>query len=473
MEELEIVQEIAGSALLVRLTSRDSPFQIFCLVGNPPPEKLAMFQAYYSRNPKSILERLEALSETDSGDKMARYYAGYGHKSIADCGAITLFFEGITMPTAKSLQDDPRYNGQEASTRYMDFSKTEAIDSHRLPLGREIQERWLAFYRACQQPLKAHLRQQFPIFENEDKKVYERAINARCFDITRCLLPAGMPTNASFTGSLRLVQDHLWRLTVHPDLDTRLVATAAIAGLSRLFPGTFAKQPRPEQLAWWQKSFLLDEKECQKRANTFKDATDPLQFEMEGVDRLQIPDEYAALLVERPLFTELTLDTNDFGYLKIRFLLDYGSFRDLQRHRAVTTPLPTLDVNLGFHPWYLEQLPPDLRVQAETLIAEQTAAIRTLSNDPFVRQPYVAMGFRVPVLVISSLHGLIYLIELRARTDVHPTLRAPVRRIGHHLNHALRGRVHIHVDTNEDDFSRRRGTATFIDRTTGKAIGET
>ena len=65
---------------------------------------------------------------------MSQFYVGYGHKSIGDCGSITIFIEGCSMLAAKAIQDTKLYNGQEASTRYIDFSQQAMIN----PLGTEI-----------------------------------------------------------------------------------------------------------------------------------------------------------------------------------------------------------------------------------------------------------------------------------------------------------------------------------------------
>ena len=107
--------------------------KIDILDGNdiPHPEDMAMLQALYSRSPKSVSDHLERVRANGSGHFMDQYYIGYGHKSIGDCGTITIFIEGVTMLTAKAIQDWALYSGQESSTRFMDFSKAEFYN----PLG--------------------------------------------------------------------------------------------------------------------------------------------------------------------------------------------------------------------------------------------------------------------------------------------------------------------------------------------------
>lgn len=488
---IKTIAEIPGTARLIRLNPETDRFQIYALVGVPDPEIVANLQAVYSRDPRSVTSRIDILTPEGARKFMEKYYVNYGHNSIADCGNFVLFFEGVPMHVAKQLQRDPRYNGQEASTRYMDFSRTEAVNSHRLEAGARIQERWLSFYRKNMAKLMVYISTQFPMQADEKFDLYAAAVEKRAFDILRAFLPVGTPTNASWNVNLRLAKDHLLMLTQHPDLDTRLVATATVKGLCELFPGSFllpsanateekgqrAYQRYLADINWQREALLEGSRRADTQRETLKEIADPFWFQQTGLEevraRLQREPRWLDLLRRRPLFTELPLGTNIFGRIQLEFALDYGSFRDLQRHRALDIDIPYLDVDLGFHPWYLEQLPPSMRKEAEALIRENTAEILALSDDPFVRQPYVAMGFRVPVLVDGPLHGWIYLIELRSPTDVHPTLRIPVRKIGNCFNRELDDQPLIHVNTNDDDFSRRRATATIIDRKTGKSIGDT
>ncbi|KKQ47386.1 MAG: Alternative thymidylate synthase-like protein [Candidatus Moranbacteria bacterium GW2011_GWD2_37_9] len=82
----------------------------------------AMLQALHSRSTGGIKKHLQVLEEKGADNFMERFYVGYGHKSIGDCGSATVFVEGVSMLAAKAIQDWRLYSGQEASTRYVDFS---------------------------------------------------------------------------------------------------------------------------------------------------------------------------------------------------------------------------------------------------------------------------------------------------------------------------------------------------------------
>jgi len=71
---------------------------------------------------------------------------GYGHKSIGDCGTTNICVENLSMLDAKSIQANELYNGQEASTRYLDMSGQRIMNPLGTETGKAIQDRWMSFY---------------------------------------------------------------------------------------------------------------------------------------------------------------------------------------------------------------------------------------------------------------------------------------------------------------------------------------
>ena len=171
------------------------------------PDVVAMLQAFYSRSHLSIKDRLEELTSTvldKTRESLKRYYINYGHDSIADCGNLTLFIENVSMITAKAIQDHPLYNGQETSSRYIDFDHTCKYDYMDSTYGY-----WLELYRQAKETLPS-------LLASRDPSLSDPAIKIRSFDIARGLLPAGVPTQLSWHSSLRVIRQHLANLLVHP-----------------------------------------------------------------------------------------------------------------------------------------------------------------------------------------------------------------------------------------------------------------
>ncbi len=211
------------------------------VVDDRHPEDLAMLQALYSRSPASVVTHLDKLKESGSGKFMDQFYVGYGHASIGDCGTTTCFVEQVSMLVAKAIQDNPLYNGQEASTRYLGFAQQAIIDPYENAASAAIQNRWMELYNEALQRLLVGLQNKYPFdpAEYKNEKVWQNTLKARAFDIARSLLPIGTTTLLSWTTSLRQARDHLRRLKHHPLPEVRNVAQSIHVKLIERYPHSF------------------------------------------------------------------------------------------------------------------------------------------------------------------------------------------------------------------------------------------
>ncbi len=419
------------------------------------PQDLAMLQALYSRSAESVTTHVEKVQKSGSGKFMESYYVGYGHKSIADCGSTTIFLEQVSMLAAKAIQDWPLYSGQETSTRYIDMSKQPIMDPVGTEASAEIQRRWMEFYIKSQEPVGAYLMQVYPRKPDEDERVYAKAIKARTFDILRSFLPAGITTQLSWHTNLRQAADKLALLRHHPLKEISDLANEMHAKLQERFPNSFSHKLYPEQEEYrW---FLGRE------FTYYNPKTSPTDVvctsRINPADLAPVMD----IITRRPAKTDLPHLLAELGTLTFEFLLDFGSFRDLQRHRNGVCRMPLLTTNFEFRSWYLEQLPPALRTEAEELIRFQTSAIRALGTTPEIQQYYIAMGFNVACKVTYGLPAAIYVIELRSGKAVHPTLR----KVAQDMHRALLGELFkTHVDLDSDDWDIRRGLQDITEKKT-------
>src|SRR3989344_6399321 len=121
------------------------------------PEAAAMLQALHSRSMGGLEGHLKILSEKGPDNFMKNFYVGYGHKSIGDCGTASLFIEGVSMLTAKAIQDWALYSGQESSTRYIDFQIQPFKNPADIPEGENILESYRKFYIETLEEMKEHL----------------------------------------------------------------------------------------------------------------------------------------------------------------------------------------------------------------------------------------------------------------------------------------------------------------------------
>ena len=412
------------------------------------PEDVAMLQALYSRSPQSVEEHVNKVKESGSGKFMEQFYVGYGHKSIADCGSTTIFIENLSILADKAIQDWQLYSGQETSTRYVDMSKQEIIDPLKTTESKEILDNWMKFYIESQPELEDHIKKIYPKQENEDENIYNKAVKARCFDIMRGFLPAGITTQLSWHTNLRQAWDKLSLLKYHPLAESQEIAKSMLVKLKEKYSNSFSHKEYEEQENYYKNS--------NQKYNYYNPENPSKEFSTSTTIKTKDLEQYKDILESRPQKTNLPAFLAELGNITFEFMLDFGSWRDIQRHRNGTCRNPLLGTRFGFNSWYLEQLSPSLKAEAEKLIAQQIELIEKLDTDEFVRQYYISLGFNMPTKVSYGLPAAIYVTELRSGKTVHPSLR----KIAHEMNNALAEKfpmLKLHSDLEKDSWSVRRG----------------
>lgn len=415
----------------------------------------AMLQALHSRSTGGIRKHLEVLKEKGAENFMEQFYVGYGHKSIGDCGSATVFVEGVSMLAAKAIQDWRLYSGQEASTRYVDFSQQKFINPLGTKEGEEILENWRKFYLEAQESIREHLKKQFPRQVGEDEKIYDKAIKARAFDITRSFLPAGASTNLAWRMNFRQFADEFMLLRHHPLEEVRDIAEKTEDGLKKMYASSFGQErfshTEEYNSQWMNGGYYYKNDNAQDFSLIY-----------DNVDRKMLA-EYRDTLEKRPMKTELPAAIAECGTVAYEFLLDFGSFRDFQRHRSFVQRMPLLTMTHGFNKWYLNALPEDLREKTEKFISEQEERIKNLNASDEDKQYYIAMGYLVPIRFSADLKALVYLAELRSTRFVHPTLVEQMLKMIKSLKELFeKDGLVFHLDEEPNRFDVRRGEQDIV-----------
>ncbi len=483
----------------------------FLLVDDLPPEDIGMVQAFYSRSAESAethinvfyKERREALraaliahggcgrdcdgyndnmldsilaetlgrgASAKSRKLFQKWYVNFNHKSIGDGAPTTLFIEGVSMLVAKSIQDNPMYAGQETSTRYIDMSKQRMIDPIDTPASKAVLDRWMAFYLSTEERVLAHVRKQHPQQPGESDAAYEGACKARGFDTRRAFIPAGTTTNLSWAGNLRQAGDKLASLLYHPLAEVRMVGRQLQGLLEEAYPSTAfgraaavsgegAKGTGAEAREAWERQVAETLTYNSPVVNGCHDFQQNA-FELSRV--LPSGAERDALL-SRPRGCVLPHKMTSYGQIHAHFELDFGSARDLQRQRNGVFEMPLLTTALGFEQWYLDQLPDDVRREAELLIAQQIAELNRFDVDSTVLQYYIPFGFKVACQIMYALPAFCYVVELRSGAMIHPTLRKVIHQMIEDFKR-LHPELPLHVNMEQDPWDVRRGLQTNVAR---------
>lgn len=428
------------------------------------PEILAMVMAFYSRSSKPIAERLKSLGENQEQIKnsLRKYYLDYGHQSIGDLGSAAVFLEGLSFLAAKAFEASPLFNGQESSSRYLNFSNREIIDPLQTTQSKEILNSWMTFYSSIQEDIKVYLRNKNPKEESQDESVYENAIKAKTFDITRSLLPGGMTTQMGLKMTFSSLSRLLSYLSQHPLREVSSLSGETFEKLMIQFPSSF----RPQ---------------TPQKSNYIKDVVDKefyLQFTppfprhltiIDSIDETIFDKEYTTLK-NRTKGSMLPSYLNAYGTLKLEFSLDYGSWRDLQRHRNTLSnrccSLSHLD---SFNYDYINFLPEELKNTISNFVIDQYEKIFILKQSlSWVRQVYelqyyYPLGNNVNCELILTLPELFYILELRSSKSVHFTLRNLIHDIWNRLKPKY-SVIPSFIDEEPSEFFYSRGNQTIKKR---------
>jgi thymidylate synthase ThyX len=430
------------------------------------PEANAMIQALYSRSAESVEVHLRQVRDKGSASFMRSYYVGYNHKSIADCGSTTLFFEDVSLLAAKAIQDWPLYSGQETSTRYLDMGTRPVVDPVGTPESAAHLQRWMAFYSKAITAVPDEVRRRYPRRETDPEDKYQAAVKARAFDVCRGFLPAGITTQLSWHSNLRQMHDHLAWLRKHPLVEVRALAETAVELLAESYPASGFNSTAGAGVSG------VTEGQAARDA-WYSEVASEVAYDVdqhEPMDRVMLTpnfsyewlDQYRDVLQSRPRGAVLPHYVNNVGQFRVCFDLDFGSFRDIQRHRNGVCRMPLLDGSLGFEGWYVDELPESLRVEARDLVRSQQGRVSAVvvkngEIDQFREQYYQPIGEKVRCDLSYGLPALLYVLELRSQKTVHPTLRKRILETAEHVRNALPPYVTMHIEKDPDDWNLRRG----------------
>ncbi len=494
-EDLEKIKEIADIHSVT--TSTGATIYLICPKTTIGPQAMAMIQALYSRSPASILSHLLEVATKGADNFMQQYYVDYGHKSIGDLGNILIAVEGGSMLLAKAIQDSQLYAGQEASTRYMDFSDqpflhwdgilcatsgiTEGVRTHQ----EIIQENWRTFYMENMPVVLEHVKTQNPYSsfdfseqlaaeqkknpklldpdaaEKWKKGLWLKTMKARAFDIMRGFLPAGATTYVAWWTSISHANDHLSWLRCHVLSEVTEVAQKTEELLKQVYPSSFGRQVYGDREAYKKKWFETE---------YYLEANDQFpNFECKVSHFMMLTDPYRDMVLTRPKGVDLPWQIGEVVSVLWRDSIDFGSFRDQQRHRAVIQRMGLITAKLGMHEWYLKNLPPALLKSTQKFLDDQLGKIESLGLGKYEAQYLFPMGMKVPTRTAGSLAKVIYLIELRCQRTVHPTFHANAFRLAVSVREQLAqifnctaGEIPLYIDEAVGELTLKRGTQDIV-----------
>lgn len=332
------------------------------------PDTTAMLQALVSRNPHPLDE---LRPDEDLRASLRRYYIGYGHQSIGQCGWFTLMIENISMLAAKFIEHHGLFMGQETSTRYVDFSTAPFIGDQ------NIGEQQRALYSDILAAATA---------THGDKP----GGKAFAFDIARCALSPGFATTVAWTTNFDAFATHCQWLFDVGDQEVQDIACALWAEVHARWPDAIAPEPDTCDYQW-------------VHTRAFAGNTVTLHDGREARLRSRLATR-RSLRALRP-----------FGHVTFETRTDFAAWRDLSRHRVGWVNFPSAGHTL--HPWYADQVG-----QLPGGAALLTRLLDMLDH-PGTDLRHQIQGAVCRVEMHMPLDQAIYVAKLRSSASCHPTVR--------------------------------------------------
>lgn len=408
---------------------------IFCLTGPDgnllPPAVQATVLAKYSRSPLSAREILAELTEEDADKFQEKWVGQFGHNSVAELANIPVCFEGISIVASKFVETWQRAGYSEKSTRYQVFNR----DSFIVPPGAPDTMRQFAarLYDAYEKLLPKVTRL---VAEKmgEDPDNPKRTVRARAFDNVRYLLPAGTGTNVAAVMNMRDVRDMCTALRGHTNPEFQALGDGLYDAASDLCPALL-KHTEPNTFRLPLKSVGPTDPAFDPsapapyvridRPHLMADPTlEQASFQALLASRYGTSwDAFCKLMQGRPDHTEVP---EPFKTVKISFeiMMDYGAFRDLQRHRRCEQYVEPHRLDYGY------VVPDDIRSD-DALEAEYREAMECVEayadeavvHDMDLMQYMIPLGYLHRSVFQMDLKELYYIVELRTKPQGHISYR--------------------------------------------------
>lgn len=450
------------------------------------PEVQAMLLAMYSRSFGPIADRLPDSEESadEHKKKLGKFYVDWGHKSVGQLGFTTVWLEGVSQLAAKAIENHPLFNGQESSTRYINYGTQPAIIPNTLDaeVQRELdywQTTWTNFYNRALPVVIEKIKKDYPfdatynsdMTDEQLKKnqtTWENTIKARAFDKCRGFLVAGSVTNVGFLGTFDTLNDHFGEMLYHPSPEMREIAREVLTKMKEKYPyGTIGIDKLEERFSYIDNSFFYTNGEtCRSGHQVIVDREDLSakdETEQEFIDaRLR------KFLTDRKKGQKIDRVTASKMMFTMRGYIDFGSYRDLHRHRAGVCDMRILTPEHGIHDYYIEDLNQELKdelIELQSNFANWYT--KTINENPslvYILQYAVPMGYVFHVTYKCDINQVLYMLELRGGKTVHNTLRKLIHQWTKIIRTSFGDFINIYVDMDEDNFTLKRGTQTFSEK---------
>ncbi len=306
-------------------------------------------------------------------------------------------------------------------------------------------------YSKLHVPVLDYVKGVVPLVDGANESAWKRSCGARRFDAIRYLLPACTKTSLGWTINARQLSHAISKLLSYPLKEMNDIGERLRLEGGKVLPSLLRytdksdyfcdTQTNMQSFDFGNNSFdgenvrlvnssknpedMIVSSILYRYGNcSFKDAFDRVVV-MSDLEKEKILDSYLGGMGEfdHPL---RELEHEDFSF---DVVMDYGAFRDLQRHRICTQTNPLFTADLGY------DVPEDViaaGVEAEYRLAMDKAGEvyeKVREKYPIEAQYLLPLGFRKRFLISMNLREICHFVKLRTTPMAHDSYRRIARQI--------------------------------------------
>jgi len=440
---------------------------------NLPPEVVSVLFAYVSRSPASFRDNLlkllkggELLPKGDFSEKTdyfdaatgkaaefhEKWVVGFGHSSVAEHACVPTAVENVSILASKVIEDARLAAFTEKSTRYQWFDRTKYLKPAKImksEFGAEYEEvmnSLFDFYVEHTEGMLEFMRKKYPKPEKMADGFYNSINKARACDVLRYALPSSTLTNIGMTINARALEHLLVKMFSHPLEEMNSIASDLKAECSTILPALLKAAKKNDYIFETENRMLSFAESFATEANNEKSVNLVLSDEnaeaklvasilyrygqnsfeqcLEKAKKMSL-EEMEKVLDEFTLGigNEQPLREFEHAYFTFDILVDYGAFRDIQRHRMCTQTNQLLTTD---HDFSTPEALKEFGIEEE--FAERLGKAKELFEKmrktmPFEAQYCVPLAFNKRVLFTCNLRELWHFIKLRSGPTGHDSYR--------------------------------------------------
>ena len=390
-----------------------------------------------------------------------KWVVGYGHSSVAEHGCVHLALENVSIIASKLIEDCRLASYTEKSTRYVAFDASKMYYPPSMEgnsVYRDTIAALLDAYTGWTEDIVAKIKSHVPKTEKQTERGYDTACRASAFDLLRYLLPSATYTNIGLTLNARSLEGMITKLLSQPMPEGRAIGEAIKQEAQHIVPTLLkyadhnayrddtlatidevAKRAAPRPVRGRHEGAVVFGGGAAVMVDFDPDADNKLvaailyghsqQSAAELMSTVQAMDQAAKeKIVDEYLSRRGKHDAPGRALERIsctvEMTMDYGAYRDIQRHRMASQSTQ------GPLPYFGFAIPPEIERFGYAgpymaLMEKCRHAYESLVQAGFPREaPYVLpLATRMRVLFTWNLREVVHFVELRSSRQGHPSYR--------------------------------------------------